>query len=240
MIQNFRDILNLDTQKKWLIALTGGGGKTSLIFRLAREYVSENRKVIVATTTHMAWDPGQPFAPANDPEKIADQIYRYGFTVTGCELADIQKLGACSAQELRWMRELCDVMLVEADGAGRKPLKVPRDYEPVIPEQTDLVIGVIGLDCLGEKICDTAHRPREVAAFLEKSISDTVTVRDLVKIAASGNALKKGIGKAEYLVCFNKSDTVPDRAFLEELLSQTQKAGIRAFCGSMRKGEIIF
>ena len=239
MMQNFRDILNLDTQKKWLIALTGGGGKTSLIFRLAEEFVSENRNVIVSTTTHMAWDPRQPFAPANDPEKIADQIHRYGYAVAGYELLDIQKLGPCSAQELSSMRKLCDVLLVEADGAKRKPLKVPRDYEPAIPEQTDLVIGVIGLDCLGKKICDTAHRPREVAAFLEKSVFDTVTVQDLVKIAASGNALKKGIGKAEYLVCFHKSDVVTDRALLSELLKQTGKAGIRAFCGSVRKGEIM-
>ena len=64
----------------------------------------------------------------------------------------------------------CDVMLIEADGAKRKPLKVPADWEPVIPDFADVVVSVIGLDCLGKPICETAHRAEYTSSFLGKKI----------------------------------------------------------------------
>ena len=39
--------------------------------------------------------------------------------------------------------------MIEADGAKRLPLKVPGEWEPVIPDFTDLVVGVIGMDAVG-------------------------------------------------------------------------------------------
>ena len=51
----------------YVISLTGGGGKTSLIRRLAWEGMEQGLKVFVTTTTHMAVPaaPGR-FFPAAD------------------------------------------------------------------------------------------------------------------------------------------------------------------------------
>lgn len=38
-----------------VVSVTGAGGKTSLIWRLAEELRETGRRVIVTTTTHMAW-----------------------------------------------------------------------------------------------------------------------------------------------------------------------------------------
>ena len=41
-------------------------------------------------------------------------------------------------------------MLVEADGSRRLPLKVPRAGEPVIPDNTDMILCLNGLTSLGK------------------------------------------------------------------------------------------
>lgn len=80
---------------------------------------------------------------------------------------------------------------MEADGSKRLPLKVPAQWEPVIPEIADIVVGVIGLDCLGKKIADTAHRPEDVAGFLGENVEDIVTWENVAKIAVAETGLQK-------------------------------------------------
>ena len=53
-------------EKALTVAFTGGGGKTSLILGLAEIFSGQGKRVIVPTTTHMAWDPARPFAEAED------------------------------------------------------------------------------------------------------------------------------------------------------------------------------
>ena len=46
--------INIRKESCTVIAFTGGGGKTDLIFRLTDELTAAGKKVIVTTTTHMA------------------------------------------------------------------------------------------------------------------------------------------------------------------------------------------
>ncbi|MEC7383234.1 MAG: selenium cofactor biosynthesis protein YqeC, partial [Actinomycetota bacterium] len=59
---------------------------------------------------------------------------------------------------------LCDVVLVEADGARHRPFKAPANFEPMLPDKTTTVLAVIGADALGRVIADQCHRPLRVAA----------------------------------------------------------------------------
>ena len=52
----FLDLLKLDIEKYPVIAVVGGGGKTSLIYRLSEELLAKGKKVIITTTTHMAYE----------------------------------------------------------------------------------------------------------------------------------------------------------------------------------------
>ena len=58
-------------------------------------------------------------------------------------------------------------MLVEADGSRRLPLKVPRAGEPVIPDNTDMILCLNGLTSLGKRAEDCCLR-LEVAVDLMK------------------------------------------------------------------------
>ena len=43
-----------------IIAITGAGGKTSLLFALQRKFCREGKRVIVTTTTHMQDEKDRP------------------------------------------------------------------------------------------------------------------------------------------------------------------------------------
>ena len=68
------EALAIDAEKTSTIAVVGGGGKTSLIFRLMESFVSIGKKVIVTTTTHMAYEPERPFAEEGNAQQIQQNI----------------------------------------------------------------------------------------------------------------------------------------------------------------------
>ena len=124
---------------------------------------------------------------------------------------------------------------MEADGSKRLPLKVPAQWEPVIPEIADIVVGVIGLDCLGKKIADTAHRPEDVAGFLGENVEDIVTWENVAKIAVAKTGLQKGVGKRRFLVYLNKADVLESLDPAEKIVERCRIQGVEAVCGSLRK-----
>ena len=191
----FLDLLKLDIEKYPVIAVVGGGGKTSLIYRLNEELQALGKKVIISTTTHMAYDPMLPLVKSTCIERV------------------------------------------EADGAKRKPLKVPADWEPVIPDFADVVVSVIGLDCLGKPICETAHRAEYTSSFLEKNLEAPVTAEDIEKIATSVHGLYKNVDHKVYRVYLNKADILPDSSPAEHIVEDLAKQGTIAAYGSLREAE---
>lgn len=231
---SYIQLLNIDPQKHRGIAVVGGGGKTSLIFRLAEELKRTGKKVIVTTTTHMAYDRTRPYAEAGHWEKLNHNIGNYGYSVAAVLEKEKGKIASPSSEILDQLKEDCDILLIEADGAKCLPLKVPETWEPVIPPWTDLVIGVLGLDSLGKKIAGTAHRPDKVAAFLGKNVSDQVVPEDLVKIASSVNGLRKEAENREYRVYLNKVDVLEKPEVTEAICRKLEERDIFAVYGSIK------
>lgn len=233
----FLDLLKLDIEKYPVIAVVGGGGKTSLIYRLNEELQALGKKVIISTTTHMAYDPMLPLVKSTDLEQVSEMLKEHGFAA----VADIEETSGkmCAIEEtaLKKLVPLCDVMLIEADGAKRKPLKVPADWEPAIPDFADVVVSVIGLDCLGKPICETAHRAEYTSSFLEKNLEAPVTAEDIEKIAISVHGLYKNVDHKVYRVYLNKADILPDSSPAEHIVEDLAKQGTIAAYGSLREAE---
>ena len=233
----FLDLLKLDIEKYPVIAVVGGGGKTSLIYRLNEELQALGKKVIISTTTHMAYDPMLPLVKGTCIERVPEILKEHGFAA----VADIEETSGkmCAIEEaaLKKLVSLCDVMLIEADGAKRKPLKVPADWEPAIPDFADVVVSVIGLDCLGKPICETAHRAEYTSSFLEKNLEAPVTAEDIEKIAISVHGLYKNVDHKVYRVYLNKADILPDSSPAEHIVEDLAKQGTIAAYGSLREAE---
>ena len=87
-------------------------------------------------------------------------------------------------------RDVCDVVLVEADGAREKPLKAPAENEPVWPSGKQLVVGVTGWDGLnspaGEK---TIHRWPLFQALTGQEPNKPVSAQSLLKLLNSSKGL---------------------------------------------------
>lgn len=229
----FLDLLELDIEKYPVIAVVGGGGKTSLIYRLNEELLSMGKKVIITTTTHMAYEPDRPFARGGEEGEVRELLERYSYAAAA-ELDEEQgKITSLSREKLLKLKELCDVMLIEADGSRQKPLKVPEEWEPAIPSFANVVISVVGLDCLGKPICETTHRMERTSEFLKKRMDAPVTEEDIVKIASSIHGLFKNVENRVYRVYLNKSDTLESREAAEKIVEELLEEGTVAAYGSL-------
>ena len=216
-----------------IIAVVGSGGKTSLIWRLTEELVQAGKKVAVTTTTHMAMEKERPFAL--DGEGAEALIFKHGYVLVASIDIQKKKLSSIPYEKLKKLSELCDVLLIEADGARKKPFKIPMEWEPVIPDFTDLVIAVCGLDSLGKSIKEAAYCPRETALFLGKKETDIICPQDMIKAVSSRDGLLKGVGEREYRVYLNKMDTVKERETLNKIRRELSDMGVQVFCGSLRE-----
>lgn len=231
--ESYVELLKLDVDRDPVIAVVGGGGKTSLIFRLCQELTEIGKRVVVSTTTHMAFEQRRPFAPDGDLKRASEMLERFGYVVAGHKEEETGKISALPEECLMNLKEVCDVMLIEADGAKHMPIKVPAEWEPVIPDFASLVISVVGLDCLGKPIRQTAHRMERTAEFLSKSMDAPVTPEDVVKIASSICGLLKDVEDRIYRVYLNKADTLSDPDKAEKIVEDLEQKHITASYGSI-------
>lgn len=203
------EILEYEKKRPRIISVVGAGGKTTLIYRLAEELKRKGLRVLITTTTKMyvpkrrfiSWesgigeegDKGKQESAKQMEEKIRVKLHEEGIVVVGRILNGEEKFTGISEKVRSILPNLCDVLLVEADGARQKPVKVPAEHEPVLFPASDLVIGVLGMNSVGQRILKAAHRPEDVAAFLNTSVKHRITEEDLEKIAESPLGLKKGV-----------------------------------------------
>ncbi|BDF68940.1 hypothetical protein CE91St43_29120 [Oscillospiraceae bacterium] len=215
-------ILDMDVHR--LIALVGGGGKTSTLYALAREAVDRGRGVVVTTTTHIMPHPRLPLT--DDPAALPGLLAERRAATLGRWDKPGKLTGAVPPDTLPG---LAQTVLVEADGARIHPLKAPADHEPVVPPAADAVIAVAGLDCLGQAVSAACHRPERVAALLGVEQTHILTPADVARVLSSPLGGRKQVAPAMAFRCLlNKADTPALRAAGEEIRSILAARGIPA------------
>jgi probable selenium-dependent hydroxylase accessory protein YqeC len=146
---------SLGLGRREIISLVGAGGKTTLMFRLAKELVREGKKVITTTTTKIM-EPSTEESPClfieSENEKIKEFVKKhlssYRHITLAQERIEPKKLKGVSSDFVSelWKSEQTEFLIVEADGAAGHPVKAPRIGEPVIPPDTTLVVALLGVD----------------------------------------------------------------------------------------------
>lgn len=107
-------------------ALIGGGGKTTLMYHLAREL--RERGTVAVTTTTKIWPP-TGIAMAQDPDTAREILAREGLVCLGVPSTQ----GKLVSPGFEGWDALADYTLVEADGSAGKPFKGHEKHEPVLP-----------------------------------------------------------------------------------------------------------
>lgn len=154
--------LSLDEVSHRVISLVGAGGKTSTMYQLAKECRDRGRSVIITTSTHIACPKEYPVAVIQRASQL-DELFDEGMlpkilVVAGERIDERGKLAGMPVSEICKLKNYCDVLLIEADGSRRLPLKVCAEHEPVICDVTQVVIGCVGLSAAGQQWQDGCFR----------------------------------------------------------------------------------
>jgi molybdenum cofactor cytidylyltransferase len=163
-----------------VVALVGGGGKSSTLFQLGRETAARGRRALLTTTTHLGVDEMQAAPLVIQVEgseaalpyaQLARALDRHGWSLLAGPRQGEKQTGLSGTQvdALAEQAGRLDLALiaVEADGSRKLPLKAPAAHEPVIPHCTTLVVPIAGVDAIGRLVTmGQVHRPAQVAALL--------------------------------------------------------------------------
>ena len=161
-----------------MTAVIGGGGKTTLLRVLGEELANKSR-VLLCTSTKILPFPGVPLAETEAEMHRLRETNR--LLCAGRKLLDGGKLTAPSVPFSR-LAELFDYVLVESDGAARRPLKAHADHEPVIPPESHQTICVVGASGFGRPIGEAAHRPERFARLAGASLQDAATAERVAAV----------------------------------------------------------
>lgn len=198
-----------------MVALVGGGGKTTALFALGR---CLSGSVILTTTTKMGRDRTAGHVPLFAPSdaELEAALARSGSVLVWREDAGHKACGVAPEACDRWF-DLADHVIVEADGARQRPLTAPSPFEPVVPTRTTMLVACVGVTAFGRVIADQCHRPMRVAAAAGCSPYDRLTPARLARLVLGERGLRKSqpAGAAYAVVVFGVTES--DREFLDEL-----------------------
>ena len=138
--------------------------------------------------------------------------------------------GKYSAPELPFctLCALASYVIVEADGSKRLPLKAHASHEPVIPEEAQRVIMVIGIDGVGKTIREICHRSALYAQLAGVDEEAVVTPQLAARIV---NA--EGYGDRVYI---NKVESAAD---YEAAQAMANEFSCPVIAGSLHQGVYV-
>lgn len=165
-----------------IIAVVGSGGKTTRIKRLAEQYRNQGKRVLITTSTHMFIE--EDTLLTDDAGTIILALKEKSCVMAG--VPDGKKIKALSKETFDEVCLHADVVLVEADGSKCLPLKYPNATEPVIPNNTDEIVVVCGLNAIGQKAKDVCHRLELVKACLGIADETMITASHVQRLVTEG------------------------------------------------------
>jgi len=210
----------LGLREREVISLTGAGGKTTLMFRLAKELSLTGRKVVTTMTTKIL-EPSSGETVSlfihKDEGEIKQFIDRhldgYRHITIARERLESGKLKGVSSDLVNdlWNANEIDYIIVEADGAAGRPIKAPQEGEPVIPSTTTTVVAILGVDGVGtEMIEKNVFRASRVSRLTGIPIGERVTEEAIAVLMTHPEGIFKGAPSSSKVVGFLNKVDIPD------------------------------
>ncbi|MFU7710358.1 selenium cofactor biosynthesis protein YqeC [Aeromonas veronii] len=219
---------NIDSHTT-LISLCGAGGKTSTLFWLAEYFYKQGKRVLITTTTRMFLP-----APSHYRELIIEtdpvrQLTRCQALPDGPTLVALfshldERTGKVAGPDLRQIdllkgQQRFDLILVEADGAHHKLLKVPALHEPCIPHQSDWVIALLGGAMVGANAEPSQiHRWAELQALCGIAAGEPLDWALFDRLLSHPEGVFKGTPPGARRIWFINGDYQNEASWLAELI----------------------
>lgn len=233
-----------------VLSLTGAGGKTSLMFHLARVLSETGKRVLVTTTTKI-------FPPSagqcarllvdSDPEAVAARAYtlcgKGPVTAAARHEPASGKLIGFAPQAIDIFRRCgsFDWVLVEADGSARRPLKAHAPHEPVIPDCSTVLVAVVGLEVLGRPLGEEwVFRPEIASGIMGLAAGDTIGASALTRLIVHPDGVFTGAPPdARRFLFLNQADT-PQRLLAAAQIAAASKEEAPAVAEALLVGQALY
>ena len=240
--------------RKGVISLVGAGGKTSLMFKLAKELSATGQPVLTTTTTKIlrpTEKQSKNVILSGSPEIIlekAESILVHSSHVSAAKgISPQNKLIGLPPETIQslWDAHLFRWIIIEADGAARRPLKAPASHEPVIPHCTHCVVGVLGLSALGKRLDKSSvFRPDLVAKISGLKYGAGIGKDTLCSLLTHRHGIFKGAPAAAQKIAFlNQADIAgladAGHGILEILAGNLSTGLSRVIIGSAQSDPIV-
>lgn len=232
-----------------IVAVAGSGGKTTLVQALAIELAAKDQAVAISPTTHIYPPPARLCGPAwlwgdDTPslDEIAERIGPGKVMVVAQRLNSQGKLKGLNQDQVAALAASGAWLVVEADGAARKPLKAWAPHEPAWPGSELLRVVLVGARALGKPLGpELVHRHEEFCQAAGIGLGDRITPRSLTQVVL-GPAGPFGERPAGVDCCLvvNQVDAAPPE-LVKSLLGRLQEqAGtwLRLYRGRVRWGDL--
>jgi probable selenium-dependent hydroxylase accessory protein YqeC len=217
------------------------------------------KKVVTTTTTRIlkpaSGETGFLFIDP-DEEKIMDfvrrQLDQHHHITVAIERLESGKLKGVSANLVNGLSSLpgIDTIIAEADGAAGRPVKAPRENEPVIPISTSLVVAVLGVDGMERELDEkNVYQPERVSKITGIPVGERLTDEAMAALMTHSEGIFKGAPSSSRVVAFlNKVDipngTAKAKSIAQKILNKRHRQIERVVLGQLRGeppvAEVIF
>ena len=179
-----------------VVAFAGAGGKSAAILQVAQELTGAGMTVLTVPTTKMFLGEVErlgPLVTAEDPQELAAQV-RAALSsdnpsvVAGRARISKGRVDGVDPGVIEALAPLADVVLVEADGSRRRPIKGTAAHEPVVPTSATLVVAVGNVSALGSPVGeDHVHRPAIFSELTGIGPGQSITARAFARALTQGS-----------------------------------------------------
>jgi probable selenium-dependent hydroxylase accessory protein YqeC len=179
-----------------VVAFVGAGGKSSAILTVADEFAEAGMTFLTAPTTKMLVSEAEKLGSlvtakdAGDLRTKAESILSEGASgvVVGSGLLSKNRVGGVEPGAITSLAPLADVVLIEADGARRRPIKGTADHEPALPDAATLVVAVGNIRAFGAPVAEeNVHRPELFSKLTGIGPGQSITARAFARALAEGS-----------------------------------------------------
>jgi probable selenium-dependent hydroxylase accessory protein YqeC len=249
----------LGVKAREVISLVGAGGKTTLMFCLAKELSTGGKKVVTTTTTKIfepvSGETESLFVDSGE-ERIKDflrgHLDQYAHITIAREKLESGKLKGVSPNLVDglWRSLGIDVIIIEADGAAGRPVKAPRENEPIIPGSTTLVVAMLGIDGVEKELNEkNVFQPERVSRITGVPMSERLTDEAMAILVTHPEGVFKGAPSSSRVVAFLNKVDIPNgvakaKSVVQKIIDKKHRQIERIVLGQLKNeppvAEVIF
>jgi probable selenium-dependent hydroxylase accessory protein YqeC len=179
-----------------IVAFVGAGGKSSAIQAIADELAEAKMTFLTAPTTKMLVSETEKLGSlvtsedAGELRTKAEEALSDGTSgvVVGSALISKNRVGGVEPATIPSLAPIADVVLVEADGSRRRPIKGTAAHEPALPDAVTLVVAVGNIGAFGAPLTEeNVHRPELFSKLTGIGPGQSITARAFARALAQGS-----------------------------------------------------